>query len=1011
MTRKKVTVIILSALLILTTIQLTTRVESGINIEYYGYIHKINGTVITELSNHNITLTIGPTETYLTTDSYGFYYTTCSQSLPHTVNYTVEWFDPDLGTTTTGYYEFIQTDPVDRRVDPTFIVNNNVWEWFNDPNPPTYKASPHSDLEIVDIRFSNDNPNEGDNITIYADIKNRGESGIVGSNITVSFYNDTEFIQNGTINGLNQNETKNASVSWNNLVAGYHTITVKVDLSNVYLEMREQWNNNRTKNIDVWKWIYGDWYINTTENYSGIPFVVDGNLSIENGGNLTLNNSKLKIKSNYDGEHKINVNNGGELNLMLSDIRGYNISNSYGFEIYDQTKIEWSNVSNIYNGIEIYTTEIIIYGCNIFNSDSSGIYIQNVSDPIIIYNNIYSNSGHGLFFNQSNTSESNNVIIGYNYIHENSGAGIYLTSECNLTLIQDTIDQNNIGIQSENSKLKYIDSIILNSSINDIKLSGNSQMVTVDVTFNQSSVNISNESQLVIKWSMNLKVENANGYAINTPTVILYDTFDNVTHNGTADMNGEIRGIHCTEYIENASSKTYYSPYNITSFKHGGFTGFIVSSINESKDETVIIPGPDLTTVNITLSSNISSGVSTNISANIKNIGNSIVNNITVKFYVGKSPFGGGDTINNKIALNYTIQGNCTISSLSSDTSDNVSVEWVNPEEGMRNVKIEIDYNNTILEIDEDNNYLNQEIYVNSNISKPFPIFGYVYSSNEIIPVKNATVLIENQRTGDNITYITDYLGRYIENLLNMPNGYNDSDTIKITANYNGNYTVNKTITVNSTVGYNQTNLIFTNLNLTLPDPENITIDTGTNVRVDNIIFSDHNLLRNNSVKIIATIFNNGSVNLTNISVKFYVGNYTQIGQEQLINVSSGKYTNAQIIWAPQEPTLIGHGIVLYAEVDPDDNLTEINETDNCLGVVKMVRDLLNFHLNAGVNKVKPDNFTHNLTASAVETMIYGGAKYIVKQNLTTEKYYSFIPGFSNKYKCLSPFIDNLSEE
>ncbi|UCG70774.1 MAG: hypothetical protein JSV09_07195 [Thermoplasmata archaeon] len=563
MMRKKLIVIVLSALLLLNTIQFITKVESGTNFEYYGYIHKINATTTTELSNYNISLTIGPTEIYLTTDSYGFYYTTCSQSLPHTVNYTVEWTDADLGTTTTGYYEFVQTVPVDRRIDPTFIVNNNLWEWFNDPIPPSYSASPHSDIKVVDIRFSNDNPNERDNITIYADIKNRGESGIVGSNITVSFYNDTEFIQNGTIAGLDENETKNTSVSWNNLAAGYHTITVKVDLSNVYLEMREQWNNNRTEDIDVWRWISGDWNITSSENYSDIPYVVDGDLNIKSGANSTLDNCKLKIKSSYDGEHKIEVMSGGYLNLSDSSVTPYNITFPYNFDVYGSMKISGShigflsgNLSTGVGGVKIYSDNVSILDSLIHDSKSSGLYIFNV-DPLVENSNIISNAGNGIYLDGSDATLKNIQLFGnYNYgiLFNNSNSkldkayvhsfksSLYLRGASNTTITNSTFAGNN------------------NSTVN---LTEDSHAIFINTSLNSGKIGFEdNLSSIIIGWYLDIQAIDS-GSPLNNASIQVRDIYGNLIANTTTDSGGIVKWITAFDVEHNSTNRTYFSPYTI----------------------------------------------------------------------------------------------------------------------------------------------------------------------------------------------------------------------------------------------------------------------------------------------------------------------------------------------------------------------------------------------------------------------------------------------------------------
>jgi len=64
-------------------------------------------------------------------------------------------------------------------------------------------------------------------------------------------------------------------------------------------------------------------------------------------------------------------------------------------------------------------------------------------------------------------------------------------------------------------------------------------------------------------------------------------------------------------------------------------------------------------------------------------------------------------------------------------------------------------------------------------IQDPYSIYGKTY--NNIGPA-SATVVIEDSRTGEQITTTSDGTGYYQQNLLNMPSGYRTGDTIVVTA-------------------------------------------------------------------------------------------------------------------------------------------------------------------------------------------------------------------------------------
>jgi hypothetical protein len=63
----------------------------------------------------------------------------------------------------------------------------------------------------------------------------------------------------------------------------------------------------------------------------------------------------------------------------------------------------------------------------------------------------------------------------------------------------------------------------------------------------------------------------------------------------------------------------------------------------------------------------------------------------------------------------------------------------------------------------------------------PHAVFGTV-TSDDGSPVAGASVEVENQRTSQTLTDTTDSLGRFQVDLISMPSGYQDGDSIRVTA-------------------------------------------------------------------------------------------------------------------------------------------------------------------------------------------------------------------------------------
>jgi hypothetical protein len=115
------------------------------------------------------------------------------------------------------------------------------------------------------------------------------------------------------------------------------------------------------------------------------------------------------------------------------------------------------------------------------------------------------------------------------------------------------------------------DCLIVNSSIelssgNQLDLNQNSNITALNLTFNNASVSFSDTfSELTVQWFLGVSVEDASGSPIANAKVVVSDN-QNGTWNKTYYTNstGWVNWIVTTEYIQNSTLRTYYSPYNIT---------------------------------------------------------------------------------------------------------------------------------------------------------------------------------------------------------------------------------------------------------------------------------------------------------------------------------------------------------------------------------------------------------------------------------------------------------------
>lgn len=115
---------------------------------------------------------------------------------------------------------------------------------------------PDLTLGTEDVYFSNDNPNEGEVITIFATIHNVGTAD--AHNVTVGFWDNADgmlpvmvLIGTDTISYIPYGENRTASVVWNTSgQGGPNIIWVKIDPDNYILEL-DEYNNEACRDIYV----------------------------------------------------------------------------------------------------------------------------------------------------------------------------------------------------------------------------------------------------------------------------------------------------------------------------------------------------------------------------------------------------------------------------------------------------------------------------------------------------------------------------------------------------------------------------------------------------------------------------------------------------------------------------------------------------------------------------------------------------------------------------------------
>jgi len=211
----------------------------------------------------------------------------------------------------------------------------------------------------------------------------------------------------------------------------------------------------------------GDWVVTGTESYYDEVFVLNGNLIVEDGGNLTFRKVILKMNCTYNGQYNITVKPGGSFYVLEgSVITSANPDKRYAFTVWstfrmnnselhecgwhgdewawglsiacDDAIVENSLLSHSEQGIVIWNDGAVVCNNNITANNHVGIAVWGCS-PIINDNHISSNYG-GIHAGTSSPTIANNTIT------SNSGEGICFWDEANPIIQDNIITLNGIGI-------------------------------------------------------------------------------------------------------------------------------------------------------------------------------------------------------------------------------------------------------------------------------------------------------------------------------------------------------------------------------------------------------------------------------------------------------------------------------------------------------------------------------------------------------------------------------------
>ena len=319
-------------------------------------------------------------------------------------------------------------------------------------------------------------------------------------------------------------------------------------------------------------------------NYYGIYLYRSNNNQITHNKFYSNTNSGIYLRTSQSNEI---INN--EINS--------NIDTGIYIKYSNNNQIINNSVSQCKNGIELLASQNVKINDNIvFNNDKVGILI-NDNNNLVTNNHIFDND-QGILI----TGGNNRITMNYIY---NNYEGIFIDFEDNNIIIDSNITDNEYGVVLDYANnILIINSIIKNSGVYDFDLDTHSNITVINSIFDDDKISLSLESSMVIKYYLDILVNDSIGNPISNAKIVIKDnengTFEKTFYTGA---NGWVESIECTKYTQKGILKTNYTPHELNVEKGESKK---VTSVTMDKSKkiylTLDIQPPEIKNVNFTVS-------------------------------------------------------------------------------------------------------------------------------------------------------------------------------------------------------------------------------------------------------------------------------------------------------------------------------------------------------------------------------------------------------------------------
>jgi tetratricopeptide (TPR) repeat protein len=312
------------------------------------------------------------------------------------------------------------------------IIIDGSWVRLPIRGPCLPLPSPKApDLTVTNISFSNNNPLEGETITVYATVKNIGDAFVSGVIADVLRY-DPSLTNLGNVTDIYLSPSESVQVSMGLAPnRGYYELRVIADPNNDLPEGLEN-NNDLVDRIIIAGIKKDDWIVSTSESYTD-KIILCNSLSVISG-HLSLTDTILIINCSANGTADISIANGAALTLTNTSVTstkpGYF---HYNFDVHGTLQVIRSTISHTSGGICLYSdssSSSSIVECAIINGATYGLYCEGVE--LTIRDSHIADNGCGIYVDASTIEITNTSIVRNDY-------GVYGVNGTTLTIVSSFI--------------------------------------------------------------------------------------------------------------------------------------------------------------------------------------------------------------------------------------------------------------------------------------------------------------------------------------------------------------------------------------------------------------------------------------------------------------------------------------------------------------------------------------------------------------------------------------------